>query len=688
MRFKALQFLLMLFMTIPSYTLLAHTGWPYGRMLEWQNDQIAQVSTWGRVGGALHDGKKVWVHGKNCLEGGDLHFKVRGSYAFDIDEDVSLEVEFHLGVSVTKLHVLYNNANSDSEITEITLPGENRINRWYRQVIVLQRARFAKLGLGGSDFSLVPDDENVRFTVCKLSLHRSYATPIQKVFGWVDIDVLDEAGHQTPARMGIYDQTGRMPLPSDEALLFKDARIGMTRVIALQPGALLWPDKNLSAFYVDGHYYARLPAGHYDLVVAKGPEYHLSRQRFSVLPQKTNMIKVHLLRWAHMAQLRWYSGDDHMHYPRASEHDDYVLQMLQQAEDLNVANILQYGNSNDVYLSPYGWKPVILDSGEPYALIPGQEDPRTSILGHVTELNISGPIRDPTRYLLYDSVFKSTRYQGGLAGYAHAVGKSEEPLFDPRGVAMDVPFGLVDFLEIMMPGMMGTSTWFDFLNLGYKLPPTAGTDWGGQGTPGAVRNYVQIDGPFTPQSWISQLKNGRTFVTNGPMLEMSVNGYRMGSEIHVSSGESLIIDAKASINPDIDKLLSLELIEQGEVVKEISSHGGAAEMEFRHEVSAEHGTWFVLRAHGKNPDVIALSGPIYVLVDGQNFWKHSQVAFIVPQLKRKLRELWMSNRVEPNWEGQSPDRFAKDWNSQRAELKKRADRANVIYDDILRRAAK
>ena len=51
------------------------------------------------------------------------------------------------------------------------------------------------------------------------------------------------------------------------------------------------------------------------------------------------------------------------------------------------------------------------------------------------------------------------------------------------------------------------------------------------------------------------------------MLEISINGQGMGSEVHVRSGGPLMIKAKASINPDIDALASLELIEQGEAVK-------------------------------------------------------------------------------------------------------------------------
>jgi hypothetical protein len=64
------------------------------------------------------------------------------------------------------------------------------------------------------------------------------------------------------------------------------------------------------------------------------------------------------------------------------------------------------------------------------------------------------------------------------------------------------------------------------------------------------------------QGWFDALKRGETFVTNGPMLEFTVNGKRMGSELRLKAGDKLTINATASINPDIDFLDSLELIEQ------------------------------------------------------------------------------------------------------------------------------
>jgi hypothetical protein len=303
-------------------------------------------------------------------------------------------------------------------------------------------------------------------------------------------------------------------------------------------------------------------------------------------------------------------------------------------------------------------------------------------------LNIKKGIRDPAHYLLYHRTFEAAHAQGGLTGYAHlvdlpaAIARNAE-----TGMAIDVPFGLVDFAEIMSLSDTGTSAWFNFLNLGFKLSPTAGTDYPVGGVPGTVRNYVHIDKPFTPQAWFTGLKQGRTFVTSGPMLEISVNGQGIGSELRVKSGDLLSVTAKASMNPDVGALQSLELIEQGEVVKVVSSQSAAAELELGYEIHAKHGTWLILRARGRSSDLVALSAPIYVFVDGQSFWKRSEVPSIVAMLKTKMQTVFQPSEADMEEGEEAQKAFAAYWEGQQGFLKARIERASAFYDELVRRDA-
>ena len=105
-----------------------------------------------------------------------------------------------------------------------------------------------------------------------------------------------------------------------------------------------------------------------------------------------------------------------------------------------------------------------------------------------------------------------------------------------RDVPREVIEGKSDFAEILQCNILATEIWYDFLNLGFPLAASAGSDVPFQSGLGEVRVYAQIaDGPFTPDAWFDAMKRGRTFVTNGPMLEFTVNGTPPGGEIRAQS---------------------------------------------------------------------------------------------------------------------------------------------------------
>jgi len=674
------------------------------RPLDWRTDQIARVvaKSNGRDAGQL-----VTLDGKQCLEGTGFAFDVDDRYVFDIDETVQLEVEFYQHATDSKVEIKYER-NGEAEATKTAqIPAYQTGSHAYKQTFALDRARFANRGWFSTDFSIGINDSEaykdkiLKITVCNVSLKRSYATAIPKSYGQIALEVLDETGRAVPARVGIYDSTGRLPLPSDEAIAVKRMN-DVIRVINLTPG-LTWPARNPSGFYINGSYGAKLPIGQYELAIAKGPEYRMIHQVFKVESNRTRTIKIQLQRWDNLPTKGWYSGDNHIHYIRNDKGDDPNLLIFTEAEDVHVASILQAGNIANIFYSQYAWNPVIGKADNTYSFVPGQEDPRTMRRGHTISLHIKEPVRDPPHYLLYHTVFEKTRAQGGVTGYAHMMGNSWPGAVG--GMALDVPFGLVDFAEVMQAGIGGSNVWFDFLNLGYKLAPSAGTDYmWDDGLPGAERSYVRVSKPFTLQGWFDGLKRGETFVTNGPMLELAVNGKGMGSELQLQSGDQLTIDATAAINPDIDALDSLELIEQGNVIKTVKAKNkGETRLWLHHETTARHGTWFVLRANGKQPRgkqavpwldagkgsaKMALSGAVYVYVDGKSFWKPSSVASIVQRLKQDMQSLMTpetgEEEVSENWETREPT--LRLWDSQKGLLQQRIDQVMPIYDDLVKQA--
>jgi hypothetical protein len=197
---------------------------------------------------------------------------------------------------------------------------------------------------------------------------------------------------------------------------------------------------------------------------------------------------------------------------------------------------------------------------------------------------------------------------------------------------------------------------------------------------------------LTSQGWFDGLKQGRTFVTNGPMLEFSVNGREMGSELHLKKGDKITISAAAALNPDIDRLRRLELVEQGSVIKTVTSREGSEALRMELQMEAKHGTWFVLKAYGRQDgfqrNVVAMSAPIYIDVDGGGFWKPAAVPEIVARLKEDLGKVLVSPQGNPDpiesWDTTEAD--LRHWESQRALLQQRVQRASDVYDELARRA--
>ena len=71
----------------------------------------------------------------------------------------------------------------------------------------------------------------------------------------------------------------------------------------------------------------------------------------------------------------------------------------------------------------------------------------------------------------------------------------------------------------------GFQMYYALLNCGYCMRPSAGTANGVHPVPlGHSRVYVKIDGAFTYERWLEGLRAGRSFVTNGPALFLTVNG--------------------------------------------------------------------------------------------------------------------------------------------------------------------
>ena len=248
-----------------------------------------------------------------------------------------------------------------------------------------------------------------------------------------------------------------------------------------------------------------------------------------------------------------------------------------------------------------------------------------------------GPVRNRGQYYLYDKVFERVEELGGVSGYAHL-----GLLFEAqRGMTLDVLRGKVDFLELCQfcpgQGPIHTKHYYHFLDLGFELTATGGSDFpwcglaphfGVEDAPrwnpriGNARFYTYLGHEqLNFESWRRSLKAGRTFATSGPMLLLKVNGKRPGETVNVEAGEKLTITATALGKKGQIPLRELEIVGHQKVLGKATANeaGQSAErLTVELERSVDHGMWIAARAQAKQWQM-AHTTPVYVSVDGGGF---------------------------------------------------------------------
>ncbi|HEY6123181.1 MAG TPA: CehA/McbA family metallohydrolase [Steroidobacteraceae bacterium] len=669
----------------------------YLEILNWKKPNVARTfgSNRAHLDGIATTSNPVQarvIAGQGCVVGDLLLFDVDNAFAFDIDETVTLTLTYASDYSSPFIVAWDRNGGTGQGKSAEIVP--QPAAGFQKQKLVLERARFAGQATQGADIAI---GTRSGVAICDITLERSNSTPLPAAFGEALLTIKDgPTGRRVPARVGIYDATGRAPLASDDSLKLQRFADDL-RMLAVNERTF-WPSDHRQAFYVDGEYRARLPAGQYELVVTRGPEFRAHRSSFEIKSGATSRLDVSLQRYANLPAKGWYSGDAHVHVTRDQVADPQIWGFVA-AEDVYVGNLLEMGNIAKLHFhQPQAWGKASRFERDGHFIVSGQEDPRTGHFGHTIHHNIQSPIRAPSdSYFLYHKVFQESARQGGISGFAHMgwnqAGSTGAGQIAPqgqfnRGLAILAPTGLVNFIEVLQRGRLIHEGWYRLLNLGYRINPAAGSDWPYSDFPGVVRNFVKLDGPLNLDAWFAAFRAGHTYVTNGPFLEFSINGRGMGQELKVKRGTVLDITAATQLNPDVDALDRLELIVLGEVAASAPAKG-ADNAGIRHQLVADRSMWIAVRSYGgrQHPDnmTIAHSTPIYVVVDDEPTWNRAALPTIVSELRQQLQRI-MVERIEPQtgpepWETRTV--LAEEWLLQRPLLKPHVDAADAAYEQLL-----
>jgi dipeptidyl aminopeptidase/acylaminoacyl peptidase len=348
----------------------------------------------------------------------------------------------------------------------------------------------------------------------------------------------------------------------------------------------------------------------------------------------------------------WVSADAHVHMNYGGLYRNYPAHLVEQAaaEDLDLVHALIVNKEQRVPDIAYSGRGLDPASTALHQVLFGQEY-HTSYWGHLGILGPAGNTLLPG-YVGYPNTAAASlaptnadvadlaHARGALVGYVHPFDEEPHP-FDAREtltdeLPIDVALGKVDYLEVMGFADYRTTArvWYRLLNLGFRLPAAAGTDAMAnyaslRGPVGMDRVYVRVpDAPLEARAWLDGLKAGRSFASNGPLLEFTLGGQPVGGELEFrrAPGAVPFTAHLASIVP-VDHL---DVICNGKVARRIAldasgPNGGARTgADARGTLPLGASGWCLLRAESAHAEypvldgyVYATTSPVYVTVAGE-----------------------------------------------------------------------
>jgi hypothetical protein len=400
--------------------------------------------------------------------------------------------------------------------------------------------------------------------------------------------------------------------------------------------------------------------------------------------------------WIDMAARGWYSGDSHVHLHTGGPIDVTVAKALvaARAEGVNYVNLCVSNNVGDDI------RDAEMITGKPHAastdrhLLVFGEEMRSTIYGHMQFFGINKLVEPqytgfggtpnrhdfPANYVMAEEAVR----QGGLVTYGHPMFAGEsfpfgKDLARPNAAARELPIdavlGVVHAIDLMSYNSdedLSAELWYRLLNCGFKLSACIGTDalLDRSTEPlGGDRVYVKTAGPLTMRRWLDGLKNGRSFVTNGPIPSLEVNGKGPGETCELTGAGNVRVAVTVESYAPFDKI---EVIVNGKVAADDRAGSESAGLRVRRldiVLPIQRSSWIALRVRGPESP-IAFDGPVwahtspaYVQIAGQPVASRQDAEYFVAWIEQMLRVVDARDRfavIENRREVESLFRRARD----------------------------
>jgi len=419
------------------------------------------------------------------------------------------------------------------------------------------------------------------------------AAAARPAWGAVTCRVSDaRSGRPVPARVRLLNARGEDVIPAGHPPALSEGA---------QEGDVRFYSRRFA--YVDGTFSIDPSSLPHRYQVIKGYEYAIAEGDLTSEALRDGVFTIPLERWSDISSRGWWSGDVHIHHISPK-----TCRLEMDAEDLNVANILTSDFTADY--DRFEGK-VNAHSGANRLIYVSQEF-RNHELGHMCLLNLKNLVEpvigvQPYHYPLHLGVCDRAHAQGGYVTWAHF--PSWPGVESPLDVAMEKLDGL-EILSVLEPRALpvfmrqvvpeieandGLRLWYRYLNCGFRLTATAGTDkMTTFVTVGANRVFARLDGDFTYENWIAALRAGRTFITNSPLVSFTVNGQEPGTTLRLKAGRDRVLRIHARAESQLP-YHRLEIVANGKVIADASASGLRHRAEVRIEHPIERSCWIAAR---------------------------------------------------------------------------------------------
>ncbi|MCB0064213.1 MAG: CehA/McbA family metallohydrolase [Caldilineaceae bacterium] len=403
--------------------------------------------------------------------------------------------------------------------------------------------------------------------------------------------------------------------------------------------------------YINGECIADLPLGDVYVEVTKGYEVKPLRTKVTITPE-TGTVTLEVERVLRWREKGWVTADTHVHFLSPT-----TALLEGQAEGVNVVNLLasQWGEmfSN---VTDFDGKTTLGAKefgGDGEFLVRVGTENRMQTLGHISLLGYGGRMihplctGGPTESALGDPLEVTMAEwaqrcldQGGLVVLPHAPNPQLER-------AADIVLGVVDAIEMMTfnplnPNNMqispyGLADWYRYLNLGYQVPVVGGSDkMSASSLLGGIRTYAQLgERELSYENWMAAVRTGNTFVTVGPLVELTVDGVAPGGQINVSSNGGTV-DVSWRVE---SATLPVEVVEivVGGLAVESTTVGGRLQASGSASIPVTESTWVALRVrgsyHGHPEQIAAHSSAVQLVVEGKPLFQPQDAMLVLEQIE-------------------------------------------------------